>query len=75
MSDEPNPYAAPASPIVTTRPKSPRQPTPIGRLIYLVGWTWPLVLGLCGVAADRVQIPTLTKSPSRSPRCCCYRYS
>ena len=61
MSDEPNPYAAPASPIETTRSKSPRQPNPIGPLVYLVGWSWPLVLGLCGVAADRVRIPTLTK--------------
>ncbi|SIO65017.1 hypothetical protein SAMN05444166_7534 [Singulisphaera sp. GP187] len=63
MSDELNPYAAPASDssIGTTRSKSPRHPNPIGPLVYFVGWSWPLVLGLCGVAADRVRIPALTK--------------
>lgn len=61
MSDKPNPYAAPTSSIEMGRSKSPRQPNHIGPLVYFVGWSWPLVLGLCGVAADRVRIPILTK--------------
>jgi hypothetical protein len=67
MSDDPNPYASPSSPLETTN-ASCRTPSPIGlfgftaRLfVYLVGWSWPLVLALSGVAADRVRIPTPLK--------------
>jgi hypothetical protein len=60
MIDEPNPYAAPSSPIETTPPDR-RQPSPLGPFIYLVGWSWPLILTMCGVASDRVRIPTPMK--------------
>ena len=60
MSDDPNPYASPSSPIETTN-TSYRRPSPIGLFVYLVGLSWPLVLALSGVAADRVRIPTPTK--------------
>ena len=60
MNDDPNPYVSPSSPIEHTNP-SRRMSRPIGLFVYLVGWSWPLVLGLSGVAADRVRIPTLMK--------------
>jgi hypothetical protein len=60
MSEEPNPYSPPSSPIESTQGGRP-QPSSIGPLVYLVGWSWPLVLALFGVAADRVRIPTPTK--------------
>jgi hypothetical protein len=60
MSDDANPYASPSSPIETTNTIR-RRLSPIGLFIYLIGWSWPLVLALSGVAADRVRIPTPAK--------------
>jgi hypothetical protein len=60
MQDEQNPYAPPASPIGSTQPAR-QQPRSFALLVYLVGWSWPIILALCGVAADRVQIPTALK--------------
>lgn len=60
MSEEPNPYAAPSSPIGRTRP-SVRRPSPVGPYVYLIGWSWPFVLMMCGVARDRVHISTRLK--------------
>jgi hypothetical protein len=60
MSEEPNPYAAPSSPIKPTQSGS-RQPSVIGPLVYLLGWSWPFILALFGVASDRVRIPSALK--------------
>jgi hypothetical protein len=64
MSEEPNPYAAPSSPIESTQPEGHRKghrPSSLAPFVYLVGWSWPIILGLCGVAADRVRISTPNK--------------
>ncbi len=60
MSDEPNPYASRSSATETTQ-TSRRRPSQIGLFVYLIDWSWPLVLGLSGVAADRIRIPSPTK--------------
>jgi hypothetical protein len=59
MSDF-NPYAPPESSEDKAGVDDARS-SYLGTIVYLIGWSWPITLGLCGVAADRVHISSPLK--------------